>query len=144
MPATGDYREIRSLVVHTEDVVAAVEANRTGSSRAVLRVTPPFSARMRARLHVERAGEYAKLGGPEPIHVDPSRLLADAPAPPTPDETEEALRGDPHVEYTVETHHERHMAAMTRWRESLVEALCESVELDGQHGPHRVSVAVLG
>lgn len=144
MSTSGDYREIRSLVVHAEDVVAGIEANRTGGPRTVLRVTPPFSGRMRARLHVERAGEYADLDGPEPIHVDPSQLLADARAPPTPDETEERLREDSEVEYSVETHHERHTAAMARWRESLTETLCESVELDGRHGSHRVSIAVLG
>lgn len=139
----GDYRAIRSIAVHTEDVVAAVEANRTSGSRTVLRVTPPFSGRMRARLHVEQAGEYSDTDS-EPIHIAPAKLVADAPSSPTPDETEERLRADPDVEYTVETHHERHTAAVASWREVLAESVVESVELDGRYGFHRVSVAALG
>lgn len=143
MPATADYRAIRSIAVHTEDVVAALHANRTSGSRTVLRVTPPFSGRMRARLHVERADEYTD-SDPEPIHIDPARLVDDAPSAPTPDETEERLRADPETEYTVEAHHERHRAAVAAWREALADSLVESVTLDGQHGPHRVAVAALG
>lgn len=138
-----DYRDIRSIAVHAEDVVAAVEANRAGDSRTVLRMTPPFSGRMRARLHVERAGEYADSRS-EPIHIDPSRFLADAPSHPEPDETEQRLRADPDTEYTVETHHERHTEAVAEWRGMLAESIVESLELDEQYGPNRVKVAVLG
>jgi hypothetical protein len=137
----GDYRTIRSIVVHAEDVVTALEANRRGDSRTVLRVTPPFSGRMRARIHVERDGEYD--GDPAPIHIQPSRLVADAPDYPTPDTTEERLRAS-ETDYTVERHHERHTAAVADWRESVADAIAESVVLDGAHGPHRVAVAALG
>ena len=140
---SGDYRDIRSVAVHAKDVVAAVETDRTGDSRTVLRVTPPFSGRMRARLHVEQSDEYRRMN-PEPIHIDPTALLEDAPVPPTPDETEAQLRADSTVEYSVELHHERHTAAMAAWRESLRDRVAESVTLDGPHGPHRVDVTVLG
>ena len=143
MPATADYRDIRSIAVHTEDVVTALHANRTSGSRTVLRVTPPFSGRMRARLHVEQVDEYAD-SDPEPIHIDPTRLVDDTPSAPTPDETEKRLRADPETEYTVETHHERHRAAVAEWRTATADSIAESVELDGQHGPHRVAVAALG
>lgn len=139
----GDYRDIRSIAVHAADVVTAVEANRTSGSNTVLRVTPPFSGRMRARLHVEHEDEYAETQ-PEPIHIDPARFLADAPSHPEPDETEQRLRADPDIEYTVETHHERHTEAVAAWREALSASLVESLELNGQHGSHRVTIAVLG
>ena len=141
MPDDGDYRTIRSIAVHTDDIVTAVEANHTAGPRTVLRVTPPFAPRMRARIHVEHEGEYA--GGPAPLHVDPQRLV-DAPPYPTPDATEERLRDDPEVEYTVERHHERHTAAVDAWRAALADRVVESVELDGDHGPHTVAVAALG
>jgi hypothetical protein len=143
MPATGTYRDIRSIAVHAEDVVAAVEANRTSGPQTVLRVTPPFSGRMRARLHVEQAEKYADTD-PEPVHIPPARLVADAPSYPTPDETEDRLRADPGTEYTVETHRERHTDAVAAWRDELADSIVESVELDGEQGPHRVAVAVLG
>lgn len=52
----SDPTVVRSLAVTTGDVVAALEVNRTSDDHATLRVTPPFSARMRARLHVDRSG----------------------------------------------------------------------------------------
>jgi hypothetical protein len=143
MAATA-YRDVRSIAVHAEDVVAAIEANRSDGPRTVLRVTPPFDGRMRARLHVEHDGEYAASDEPSPIHVAPSRLVADPPARPTPDETADRLRGDPDTAYSVETHHERHAAAMTTWREALAESIVESITLDGSAGPHSVDVVVLG
>jgi hypothetical protein len=141
-PAMGDYRDIRSIAVHAADVVTAVEANRTGESQTVLRVTPPFSGRMRARLHVEQAAGYEDAN-PEPLHIDPARLV-DASPHPTPDETEERLRADSGTEYTVETHHEWHTVAVENWREELTNSVVESFELTGQYGPHRVGVAALG
>ena len=140
--ASDDYREIRSIAVHREDVVTALEANRRGDSGAVLRITPPFSGRMRARLHVEHRDEYDAT--PAPIHVRPSRLVADPPTYPTPDATEERLRSDGAVDYTVERHHERHAAAVADWRESVADAIVDSVVLDGAFGSHRVAVAALG
>lgn len=140
--ASDDYRDIRSIAVHREDVVTALEANQQGDSGAVLRVTPPFSGRMRARLHVEHTDEYDAT--PAPIHVPPSRLVADPPVYPTPDTTEERLRGHDDIDYTVERHHERHAAAVADWRESVADAIAESVTLDGAFGSHRVAVAVLG
>lgn len=141
MPNDGDYRTIRSIAVHTDDIVTAVEANHTAGPRTVLRVTPPFAPRMRARIHVEHEREYA--GPLTPLHIDPQRLV-DAPPYPTPDATEERLRDDPEVEYTVERHHERHTEAVDEWRAALTDRVVESVELDGDHGPHAVAVAALG
>ena len=49
---TTDPSAIRALAIHAEDLLAAAEADARGGPRTVLRVTPPFSGRMRARLHV--------------------------------------------------------------------------------------------
>ncbi|MFB6309505.1 MAG: hypothetical protein ABEH35_09255, partial [Haloarculaceae archaeon] len=124
------------------DLVAAIETNRTTARRAVLRMTPPFSGRMRARLHVVGDETYDE---PRPVHVEPRRLVADdAPAYPRPAETEDQLRADPDEEYTVERHRERHEAAVQQWRNDLLDAIRERVTIETWAGPVEVRVAVLG
>jgi hypothetical protein len=54
---------VRSIAVTSGDVVAALELNWTSDDDATLRITPPFSARMRARLHVDRTGETGNPTG---------------------------------------------------------------------------------
>lgn len=121
--ASDDPADVRVLVVRAADVVTALEANRRREAGAVLRVTPPFSGRMRARLH--RAGYEADYGDPEPLHLEPELFVADPPAFPHPDDTEDALRaaGD----YSVERHREAHGAAVDEWRETVRASLRESV-----------------
>ena len=142
MSDPGDYRAIRSIAVHTEDVVTALEANQRADARAVLRVTPPFSGRMRARIHVEEDGGYDT--DPEPIHIMPTRLVRDIPPYPTPDDTEKRLREDSTADYSIDRHHERHTAAVREWRETVADSIVESVALEGAFGPHSVAVATLG
>lgn len=143
MGTSGDPTDIRSIAVTRQDLVAALEMNRTSEQRAVLRLTPPFSGRMRARLHVEQSGDYTDE--PEPIHVEPARLLAsDAPSYPRPGETEDELRADPDRQYTVERHHEYHTAAVAEWRTAVPEAVKERVSLSVPGGEHEVSVTLLG
>jgi hypothetical protein len=135
-----DPTAVRSIAVTVQDLVAAVETNRTSSRRAVLRLTPPFSGRMRARLHVEQADD-----DPRTVHVPPSRLLADdAPSYPRPAETEAALRATPGVEYTVERHRERHAEAVAEWRSRLPSAVRDRATIDTPAGPHAVAVTTLG
>lgn len=139
---SADPRAIRSIAVTAGDVVAAYEANRGAGPRTVLRVTPPFSGLMRARLH--RTVEDSATENPPPVHVDPADLLAEeAPAYPHPDETEDALRADPDAEYTPERHHERHRVAVRRWRERVRGHLVDAATLETPEGPHRVAVTVL-
>ena len=144
---SADPRVIRSIAVTASDVVAAFEANRGGGHATVLRVTPPFSGMMRARLH--RAVNGDNNGGrgetPTPIEVDPSALFdADLPTYPHPDETEDALRADPDVNYTTERHHERHRKAVRRWRERARNHIAKAVEIQTPAGPQSVDVTVLG
>jgi hypothetical protein len=139
---SSDPSAIRSVAVSREDLVAAVETNQTTDREAVLRVTPPFSGRMRARLHVPVDDEEAS---PEAIHLDPEALLTgEAPAYPRPADTEDALRADPDTEYTVERHRERHEQAVDEWRSTLGEHRRDTVTLDGSEESVTVDLYVLG
>lgn len=138
-----DPRVIRSLAVTTDDVVTALEANSRRDAGAVLRITPPFAPRMRARLH--RAGTEGDYGDvPEPIHVDPAELVREPPAFPTPDDTERALRNDPDTDYSPDRHRERHVAVVEGWRETVRESVVDAVTLSLPDGDHEVTVKSLG
>lgn len=138
-----DPTVINTVVVTTADLVSALEMNRTSGKRAVVRMTPPFSGRMRARLHVELDGEYDQT--PVPIHVDPQTLVDDSlPAYPRPAETEDELRSDPDREYTVDRHHEYHASVVAEWRQQVPDAVEPSVTLETPAGPTTVDVSLLG
>lgn len=140
MSGSSDPSVVRSIAVSAEDLVTAVEMNRTTQREAVLRLTPPFSGRMRARLHVVSDGEYAGEQ-PKPVHIDPETLLTDdAPAYPRPAETEDEIRNDPETTYSVELHHERHAEAVEAWRARLPRAIQTQTTI--QIGTHSQSVHV--
>ena len=149
MPRDAPYRDVPSddptvvhtLAVTTDDVVTALEANERRDAGAVLRVTPPFSGRMRARLHVEGETDYDP---PAPLHVPPERLVGSVPPLPTPDDTEDEIRSDPDATYSRELHRERHERAVERWRAAVREAVVETATLETPGGPHEVDVSTLG
>lgn len=135
---TTDPSVIRSLAIHAEDLVTAAETTARGEQTAVLRVTPPYSGRMRARLHVVQAGETT-----ETLTLDPWQLLDDdAPPLPTPDETEDDLRTDPDETYSVERHRRYHESCVAAWRDSVLDHVRDSVPLPGTDTT--VSVSILG
>ncbi|MFD2372660.1 hypothetical protein [Haloarchaeobius iranensis] len=140
MSEDDDPTAIRSLAIHASDVLAALEACEQGTE-TVLRVTPPFNGRMRARIH--RIGADGTTEGRDEgtgaFHVPPSRLVDDD-APPYP----RAVDTEPEGEYDVETHHERHVTAVEEWREAVTRHLVNEVSLSTPAGEHRVDVAVLG
>lgn len=152
MAGGDDPTAVRSVAVTARDVVAAYEATHQTERDAVLRVTPPFSGRMRARLHVRDAGSGGEVpaaadtgpDGASPLVIPPGDLLADAPDYPHPDDTEDLLRSDPDVEYTRERHRERHEAALARWRDAAEGAIADAVVVETPVGPHEVEVTVLG
>jgi len=136
----SDPTAIRSLAVTGEDLVAAVETNRTTDREAVLRVTPPFTGRMRARLHLVH-GETA--ASRESVHVE--RLLGpDTPAYPRPADTEDELRADPDETYTVERHREYHAERVAAWRGTLREMVRDRATVETPAGPTEVDVHLLG
>lgn len=142
MPESSNPRVIRSVAVTSSDVVAALEMRKTSSKPAVLRLTPPFSGRMRARLHVEQSDEYTDT--PQPIHVHPEQLVEEsAPSYPRPSETEDELRTDPDRTYTVEQHHDYHTERVTAWRETVSNSIAETLQLETTAGPHEVVVKTL-
>ena len=132
----ADPTAIRSVAVTVDDVVTALEATRRSDRRTVLRITPPFSGRMRARLHRPTGDDN------EAVHLDPSTLVSDLPPYPDPDETADRLRAA--GEYTTERHHDRHAAAVREWRVAAREAIVDAVTLPTADGPHRVEVKRLG
>lgn len=137
-----DPAVIEVLAVTTDDVVTAVEANERRGAGAVLRVTPPFSGRMRARLHIE--GTERGYGDPAPLHVPPERFVESVPPFPHPDDTEDAIREAPGEPYTPERHRERHEAAVERWRELLAERLLDRTTIGTPDGGIEVRIAALG
>ena len=144
-PGANDPRRVSTVAVTVDDAVTALEAVRRSDRPVVLRATPPFAGRMRARLHVEGSeGRYGDDGDAEPIHLSPERLVrADAPPYPEVDATEDALReGD--ATYSTATHRDRHVAEVEAWREAVRDHLADAVTLDVDGEPHRVEVAWLG
>ncbi|KAA9398411.1 hypothetical protein Har1130_04250 [Haloarcula sp. CBA1130] len=132
-----DPTDIKSLAISVTDLVAAIEATADGSE-TVLRVTPPFSGRMRARLHVVQPDD-----DDDTIHIDPDSLLAtDAPSYPTPDDTADELRADDDEAYSVERHRTYHEQRLAEWRESLPDYVVDSTALIDTE--HDVTVSLLG
>lgn len=133
-----DPSGLRSVAISAEDLLAAIEATASGDQRAVLRVTPPFSGRMRARLHVVRDD-----ADDETVHIPPTALLEEsAPAYPTPDETADELRADDERSYSVDRHREYHERRVEEWRDRLLDHVVERVTLSAVG--HEVSVSLLG
>jgi hypothetical protein len=141
---SDDPTVIRVLAVHADDVVSALEANASRDVRAVLRVTPPFAGRMRARLHLAGAeGGYDTQ--PEPLHVPPERLVEDdAPGYPTPDRTADELRSESGDAFTPSDHREYHTRRVEEWRETVRASIRERAAIPTPTGPHEVRVATLG
>jgi hypothetical protein len=135
---TADPTAIDRIVVTVDDVVTALETNWRSDSHTVLRITPPFSGRMRARLHRPSPGDESSSA----VRVDPSALVDDPPTYPDPDATADRLRDA--GTYTTDRHHERHTAAVEAWRGGVRGALVDTVSLSTPAGPHRVEVAYLG
>jgi hypothetical protein len=132
---------IETIVPHVADVVDAVEARDRDRGGAVLRVTPPFSARMRARLHVAASDDYEPNTPGAPLHIPPRRL-ADAPPFPRPDDTADELRAED--TYTRARHRTYHQYRVERWREAVADALVEQVTIETPNGPHTVRVTPIG
>lgn len=143
---------IRSIAVHREDVATALEATLRSDRRVVLRVTPPYSGRMRARIHRVDATQTGPTGGDEsaaaggPIHVDPADLVEDRPAYPEVDETAADL-----PEADVETRRERHATAVAAWRDAVRESVggtvavpVDAASTDGTDATHEIDVVALG
>lgn len=136
-----DASAIRSIAVTADDVVTAVERTLRSEDEVVLRVTPPFAGRMRARIH--RIGNEA-YGEPAPIHVDPLELVDDLPEYPEPAETEDELRADPDRKYTPTRHREHHQRVVESWRTTVRDRIADETVLRWGGGSRRVEIKRLG
>ena len=137
---------IRSIAVHREDVANALEATLRSDREVVLRATPPFSGRMRARLHALDAGgdggdgsEGSGDGPPAPLHIGPRALVEDAPPYPEVDET-----AAEHPDAGLESRRERHAEAVEAWRETVRERVAERIEIEVDGETRTVDVTALG
>ncbi len=136
---TTDPSVLQSLAISAEDLLAAMEADARGGPPTVLRVTPPFSGRMRARLHVVQTGDDAE----ETVHISPQTLVEeDAPAYPTPDETADELRSHEDLDYSVDRHREYHEQRVEDWRAALLDHVVDAVTLPEVDGD--VTISLLG
>lgn len=137
MTADANPSAIRSIAVSRDDVVDAFVYGRENPGAAVLRVTPPFHGRMRARIHVYRADDARVTGA---VHVHPETLLEDdaiASYPALEDEREDASSDE------TERVRKRHAEAVDAWRERAREAIAETVALETPDGSTTVSVKPL-
>ena len=143
--ATGPDR-IRSIAVHREDVANALEATLRSDREVVLRATPPFSGRMRARLHALDAGGSVEDGdggspadAPDPLYLDPRDLVGEVPPYPEVDDTAAEL-----PDADLETRRERHAASVESWRETVRDSLCSTVDIEVDGEVRTVDVNALG
>jgi len=139
-PETANPAVIEYLVVTVEDVVTALEATLGTGRETVLRVTPPFSGRMRARLHV--AGTAGSYDGPDPIRVDPQSLVAPLPAYPTAADTAAEL--DSPAAVNTEEHQETHAKRLASWRDTVRASIVDEATIETADGTITVAVRALG
>ena len=139
-------KRVRSIAVHREDVANALEATLRSEREVVLRATPPFSGRMRARLHALDADGTSerteRAGGdepPTPIHIDPRALVEDAPPYPEVDDT-----AAEHPDADLEARRKRHAEAVEEWRERVRGSVGETVEIEVDGETRTVDVTALG
>lgn len=149
-PGSQDPTDIRSLAVSSDDAVDAFCYGQENPGAAVLRVTPPFHGRMRARLHVYHVDDAPLTGA---IHLDPAAVLESAVVEeyPSLETTLEGVDGgerdDPgevQSPANADAVRERHAAAVDRWRERALSALVDSVTIETPTGPHQVDLKPLG
>ncbi|AZQ14639.1 hypothetical protein [Halorubrum sp. PV6] len=166
-PASAGPDRLRSIAVHRDDVATALEATLRSDREVVLRVTPPFSGRMRARLHSvgpasgsgpasesgsgaaseseptaehEGGAESGSTAEPSPLHVDPQSLVADAPPYPEVDQT-----AADHPDTDVDTRRERHTEAVEAWRTAVRGSVVDTVSIEAGDGESiDVDVTALG
>jgi len=141
MTRPNDPAVVDTVVVTAIDLVAALEATqRTGNADTVLRMTPLFSGRMRARLHVRQGSEVED--GTSVLLPAPAFVTERCPAPPDPDDVEDDLRADPVDAYSIERHRERYRAALQQWRSSVPAYVRAETQLPGTDGT--ITISLLG
>ncbi|SEW11832.1 hypothetical protein [Natrinema salifodinae] len=150
----SDPTAIRSIALSPEDAVDAYVYGRENPGEAVLRVTPPFHGRMRARIHVYRVDDTELTGA---VHLAPADVIADEVVADYPALDLEAELADADVDTDVDTDtdsepgsdeakrlRKRHAEAVGAWRARATEAIVDAVTIETDDGPHRVEIKPLG
>ena len=146
MTNTNPHR-IRSIAVHRDDVMTALEATLRTDRSVVLRVTPPFSGRMRARIHALSGAEQNTLepaavagsadANAAPIIIPPETLVESVPEYPEVDDTIARAPGA-----DIEARRQQHTAAIQTWRTTVQASIVEQVTFEPSG--HTVDVLALG
>ncbi|MCU4751544.1 hypothetical protein OB919_06060 [Halobacteria archaeon AArc-curdl1] len=136
-----DPRVIRSIAVTADDVLDAFVYTRENPATAVLRVTPPFHGRMRARIHVFQIDDSSVTGA---LHLEPARLLEDEVVAAYPSLEPGAAMDESEGTNEGATKFEHYADAVDDWRTGARSAIIDSISLDEDaNDDHRVSVSVL-
>ncbi|WP_049921484.1 hypothetical protein [Halopiger djelfimassiliensis] len=140
MPADDDDdpSTIRSIAVSPDDVVDAYAYSQENPGEAVLRITPPFHGRMRARIHVYRVDDTELTGA---VHVRPADVIEPAVVSEYPDLESELDTADPDEASRLR---KRHAEAVRAWQERAREAIVDAVGLETDAGRHEVEIKRLG
>ena len=133
-----DPAAIRSLALSAEDVADAYAYTQENPGEAVLRVTPPFHGRMRARIHVYRRDDTELTGA---VHVSPEDVIADDVVADYPDLEARHAGADPDE---TERIRKRHAEAVEEWQARARESIVDAVAIDTDAGPHEVDVKRVG
>ncbi|QCS41869.1 hypothetical protein [Natrinema versiforme] len=136
-----DPSAIRSIALSPADAVDAFVYGRENPGDAVLRVTPPFHGRMRARIHVYRVDDTELTGA---VHLSPAEIIADDIVEDYPDLESALADADADDPDETDRVRERHVEAVEEWRARAREAIVDSVALETDGGPHRVELKPLG
>ena len=136
MAGDDDPTAIRSLALSPADAADAYVYSQENPGEAVLRATPPFHGRMRARIHVYHVDDTELTGA---VHVSPAAVIADAVVAAYPDLESTLDDAD-----AVDERRERHAEAVAEWQERACESIVDSVTLETEDGPHEVTVKSLG
>ncbi|MEY7851315.1 hypothetical protein AB7C87_19195 [Natrarchaeobius sp. A-rgal3] len=136
MTGEDDPTAIRSIAISAGDAADGYAYTQENPGRAVLRVTPPFHGRMRARIHVYRIDDAALT---EAVHVPPADVIEDDVVAAYPTLEDELAN-----ESATEEVRARHAEAVESWRERASEAIVDAVDLETDGRSHRVDVKRLG
>ncbi|MFC4248906.1 hypothetical protein ACFOZ7_18590 [Natribaculum luteum] len=142
MAGDADPSTIRSLAVSKEDVVNAFVYGRENPGTAVLRATPPFHGRMRARIHVYQVDDTRLTGA---IHVHPADLLESEVVeeyPALEGVEDDLAAGD--GEADPERVREEHARALEEWQKRARERIVDDVGLEVDGVEVHVDVKTLG
>ncbi|WP_254765085.1 hypothetical protein [Natrinema marinum] len=141
---TDDPSAIRSVALSPDDAVDAYAYSQENPGEAVLRLTPPFHGRMRARIHVYRVDDTELTGA---VHLAPADVIADDIVAAYPDLESELADADASADANsseAERLRERHADAVADWQDRARGAIVDAVPLETDDGPHRVEVKTLG